>query len=184
VKEPNEVLISDPTAFDRYLQDSLNLFNDETQMFIIISSASATAVPTVVQLSAEIKIRWYKTSGEELISYVINNADLDMPSLPPLPRPSSFSLSALNINKKDKAFASPPSSIKIYLSRIDLPDLVPKSHIKNITLRSVINFDEPSFNGVGGANQAKGNTTQVEKAGEKESDKQKLRLIDKLRRSQ
>ncbi|ORY38104.1 hypothetical protein BCR35DRAFT_51660 [Leucosporidium creatinivorum] len=104
----NEIEVRDPARREEDGQRCLKLLEDDSLLWILLIGQSAQIVPHVVALAETVKRQRYKASGEELKQFIDDDGAA---------------------SSGDK-YAT-PTSIKIYLSRIDdlaafLPNYKPK----------------------------------------------------------
>ncbi|SGZ31925.1 BQ5605_C042g12043 [Microbotryum silenes-dioicae] len=127
----NEIEVRDIGKADKYSVRALDLLKDDGLLFLVLLG-SGPVVPHVVALAEKVKRQRYKTSGEELMQY-IDDGGAELSSL-------------------DK-YAT-PSSIKVYLSRIEMRDILPNykpRHAKKPDLRPPIVFGSSSAKSSGPA---------------------------------
>ncbi|KAH9829983.1 uncharacterized protein C8Q71DRAFT_788121 [Rhodofomes roseus] len=126
--EANELEVSEEGAVEDYAQFAQRLLQDEAMLFITVRSASATEVPKVLRVVEETKRLRYKSGlQEELHQYV----SYDTSNKTKGPR-------RINLNDPDpkgksrgKDGYTPPESLVIHLSKIDMPELRPRAEVKD-----------------------------------------------------
>ncbi|KAG2121883.1 hypothetical protein DEU56DRAFT_91134 [Suillus clintonianus] len=119
--EVNEVLITDECSSKDYAQYCARMLQDEAMLFISIRSSGASQVPKVLQVVEETKRIRHKAGDKDIYQYVLHDAI-------PLKGPKTINLD----DKKDKAKVkdyTPPSNIVVHLSKVDMPELRPRSAI-------------------------------------------------------
>ncbi|KAK4055916.1 hypothetical protein OIO90_003173 [Microbotryomycetes sp. JL221] len=134
----NEIEITDVERRDEDLKHCLGLLKDENLLWILLVGKTQAIVPHVVALAERIKTQRYKTSGEELNQYIDDDPN----------------------SRKQKYEA--PKSIRVYLSRIELADMLPNYNKQTKTqapaIRPAINFDRPPPKHTGTSSQAANQT--------------------------
>ncbi|GAA6060675.1 hypothetical protein JCM10212_005057 [Sporobolomyces blumeae] len=120
-----EVTSSSRDAVAAYCSRCLALLDDPLLMYIVLSPSEPNLAGTVVQLAEEVKRKRYKSSGEEVRLFVDDGEDED----------------------------EPPRDLKIYLSRLELGELLPThrrstgtttpARQANPRIRPAIDFDRP-----------------------------------------
>ncbi|BGO92602.1 hypothetical protein NBRC10512_004300 [Rhodotorula toruloides] len=149
----NEVEVTDPSpaALDAYCERCLSLLSDPSLLYLVLfaspSPNSKETVPAVAALAERVKRRRYKTSGEEVRLFVDDSGAAG----------SATEGGGKRREGKGSPLA-PPDSLKIYLSRIDMSDLLPNHHRRPSTtpVRPVISFDERTGGGKDGKQNGKG----------------------------
>ncbi|SCV75015.1 BQ2448_8044 [Microbotryum intermedium] len=120
----NEIEVWDIAKADKYYAQALDLLKDEGLLFLVLLG-SGPVVPHVVALAEKVKRQRYKASGEELMQYIDDDGT--------------------ELTSSDK-YAT-PTSIKVYLSRIEMRDILPNykpKHSKKPDLRPPIVFGSSS----------------------------------------
>lgn len=116
---------------------------DPTLLYVTLIARTARLVPHAVRLAEEIKRKRYKASGEELMQYILpldDDAPFVLPPFPPVRCPNFPILQRSSLRPRN-LFVSPPPppspqltprttdvppvSIKIFLSRLALDELLP-----------------------------------------------------------
>ncbi|TFK29766.1 hypothetical protein FA15DRAFT_663948 [Coprinopsis marcescibilis] len=117
--EYNEVVIGDEGAVLDYAEYCNNLLNDDAMLFISVKSSSPQDVPKVLQVVEETKRIRYKAGLDEdgLHQYVLY--DLEKKKGP--------RRIDLNDDAQRKAKYAPPDSLVVHLSKIEMPELKPKT---------------------------------------------------------
>ncbi|KAK4047369.1 hypothetical protein OIV83_005416 [Microbotryomycetes sp. JL201] len=121
----NEIEVTDPSKREDDLKQCLALLKDEKILWIVLIGSSKEIVPHVAALAERVKTQRYKASGEELNQYIDDDQ-----------------------SASSGKYAS-PKSIRIYLSRIELADMLPNYNRRQDKkprppVRPPINFDEPA----------------------------------------
>lgn len=121
--EVNQVLIVDECSPKDYAQYCARMLCDEAMLFISIRSSDALQAPKVLQVVEETKRIRHKAGDKDLYQYVLYDA-VQMPRKGP---------KMINLDdNKDKAKGkdyTPPSNIVVHLSKIDMPELRPRSTV-------------------------------------------------------
>ncbi|OJA11972.1 hypothetical protein AZE42_07236 [Rhizopogon vesiculosus] len=161
--EFNEVLIVDECSYKDYAQYCARLLQDEAMLFISICSSDASQVPKVLQVVEETKRIRHKAGDKELYQYVLYDTTTIPPKGPKL----------INLDdKKDKGKVkdyTPPNNIVVHLSKIDMPELQPRS--------------APSGGALGALNgQTKDGKTKESRRDQKEREKKVKESSDKEQR--
>lgn len=118
--EVNEVLIVDECSAKDYARYCARMLHDEAMMFISIRSAGASQVPKVLQVVEETKRYRHKAGDKDLYQYVLYDTARKGPRT-----------INLDDNKAKGKDYTPPSNIVVHLSKIDMPELRPRSAIPN-----------------------------------------------------
>ncbi|RPD58862.1 hypothetical protein L226DRAFT_471178 [Lentinus tigrinus ALCF2SS1-7] len=125
--EANEIEVWEECSIEDYAHYAERLLNDEAMLFITIRSSSADQVPKVLRVVEETKRLRHKSGvaeEEELYQYVIYDTDKTTPRK----GPKRINLNDPDPKKgKDKGKYAPPTSLTVHLSKIDMPELRPKS---------------------------------------------------------
>ncbi|TFK87031.1 hypothetical protein K466DRAFT_131270 [Polyporus arcularius HHB13444] len=125
--EANEIEVWEECSIDDYAQYAERLLNDEAMLFITIRSSSAAQVPKVLRVVEETKRLRHKSGvaeEEELHQYVIYDTEQSTPRK----GPKRINLDDPEGKKsKEKDKYTPPASLTVHLSKIDMPELRPKS---------------------------------------------------------
>ncbi|KAI0709639.1 hypothetical protein C8T65DRAFT_727346 [Cerioporus squamosus] len=125
--EANEIEVWEECSIDDYAHYAERLLNDEAMLFITIRSSSAAQVPKVLRVVEETKRLRHKSGiaeEEELHQYVIYDTEKSTE------RKGSkrINLDDPDAKKgKEKDKYAPPASLTVHLSKIDMPELRPKS---------------------------------------------------------
>lgn len=118
--EVNEVTVTEEGEVNDYAQHCCNLLKDDAMLFITIRSLSAADVFKVLQVVEQTKRIRHKAEEEELHQYAVyeqekpkgpKRINLNDPSRASMPLGSNY---------------SPPTSLAIHLSKIDMPELRPR----------------------------------------------------------
>ncbi|BGP25727.1 hypothetical protein Rt10032_c06g2860 [Rhodotorula toruloides] len=140
-----EVTEASPAALDAYCERCLSLLSDPSLLYLVLfalpSARSHETVPAVAALAERVKRRRYKVSGEEVRLFVDD----------------SGAATDSARRKEGQGSGSPgsaPTSLKIYLSRTDMSDLLPNHHRRPSSsssppIRAPINLDKPAGKGAG-----------------------------------
>ncbi|GAA6019586.1 hypothetical protein JCM10207_006935 [Rhodosporidiobolus poonsookiae] len=130
----NEVEVKDPSAaaVERACERCLDALKDPSLLYLALFTSSPACVPSVAALAEQVKRRRYKASGEEVRLFVDD----------------SGSGSGEGGGREGKKFAAPPTSLRIYLSRIELAELLPNHRSPapvppKPPVRPPIDFDAP-----------------------------------------
>ncbi|GAA5924191.1 hypothetical protein JCM1841_006872 [Sporobolomyces salmonicolor] len=109
----NEIAVIDSSedAFAGYCERCLSLLKDPSLLYLLLFASSPQLAQTVVKLAETVKRKRYKVSGEEVPLYVDDSGEED-------------SRTGDNRPRKAKAYV-PPTSLRIYLSRLELSELLP-----------------------------------------------------------
>ncbi|GAA5913288.1 hypothetical protein JCM6882_000054 [Rhodosporidiobolus microsporus] len=132
-----EVVDASPAAVEEYCARCLTLLEDPTLLYLVLfttpssspspypsspaSSPSLALVPAVAALAERVKRERYKKSGEELLLFVDDEggggggAEVN---------------GATGGGRGGKSFPTPPTSLRCYLSRIELSELLPNHRSK------------------------------------------------------
>lgn len=149
----NEVSVMEEGHVKDYAKYCLQLLLDDAMLFISIQSAEAPQVPKVLQVVEETKRMRYKAGDSELHQYVIH----DTPKRIPQKGPRIIKLDDQPSKSKARDY-TPPDSLIVHLSKIDMPELRP--------------CGVPSIPGHGRETDSGGGKGK-EKTKEKEKDKKK-----------
>ncbi|BGP17520.1 hypothetical protein JCM10213_008253 [Rhodosporidiobolus nylandii] len=136
--EVNEVEVRDSSqsAQDALCEKCLALFTDPTLLYLVLFTTSAVCVPAVAALAERVKRKRYKASGEEVKLFVDDSG--------------ATASGSIGGKGKQQPFAPPPSELRIYLSRIELSELLPNHRPKpppsppKPPIRPPIVFDSPA----------------------------------------
>ncbi|GJE90372.1 hypothetical protein PsYK624_065030 [Phanerochaete sordida] len=119
--EVNEVLVEGEGVVEDYAKYAEGLLKDDAMLFVTLRATSASEVPKVLQVVEHTKRLRHKAGldeEQELHQYVVY--DTDKPKGP----------KRINLNDPatplHKAY-TPPSSLRVHLSKIDMPELKPKT---------------------------------------------------------
>ncbi|GAA6049369.1 hypothetical protein JCM3770_007311 [Rhodotorula araucariae] len=136
----NEVEVTDSgeAAMDAHCERCLRLLEDPALLYLSISTTRPAAVPAVAALAERVKRKRYKLSGEEVKLFVDDNGAA-----------AGAASEGRGKSKNRQSYAPPPTALKLFLSRIDMSDLLP-NHRRTSPMRPPkppirppINFDEP-----------------------------------------
>ncbi|TNY24401.1 hypothetical protein DMC30DRAFT_166262 [Rhodotorula diobovata] len=139
----NEIEVTDASepAMEAHCERCLRLLEDPALLYLSISTSTPTAVPAVAALAERVKRKRYKVSGEEVRLFVDDDGAA---------KAHDGSERAGGKGKARQSYIAPPTSLKMFLSRIDMSDLLP-NHRRPSTpkpprppVRPPINFDEPA----------------------------------------
>lgn len=121
--EVNEVLIVDECSAKDYAQYCARMLRDEAMLFISIRSSDAPQAPKVLQVVEETKRIRHKAGDKDLYQYVLYDTVQ-------IPRkgPKTINLDDNKDKAKGKDY-TPPSNIVVHLSKIDMPELRPRSAV-------------------------------------------------------
>ncbi|EGG08340.1 uncharacterized protein MELLADRAFT_74556 [Melampsora larici-populina 98AG31] len=115
--EPNEILINEEEPIDRFIQTGLKLLSDPLLVYIYIHASTPKTIPMAVKVAESIKRTRFKDFQEDLQQYLMDDI--------------------MSRNLKGKGNQSindqkPTSNtLKIYLSRTPLDELLPKPNLKS-----------------------------------------------------
>ncbi|GAA5824020.1 hypothetical protein JCM5353_007061 [Sporobolomyces roseus] len=134
----NEIQVDSDSeeAVDRYCSKCLSLLEDAALMYLLLTPSTPQHAGTVVKLAEKVKRKRYKASGEEIKLFVDDGSDGE-------------GSSETTKKGKKKGDYAPPTNLKIYLSRLELSELLPthnrrKPSVAKPPIRPPINFDAPS----------------------------------------
>ncbi|KAG2011705.1 hypothetical protein CC2G_011793 [Coprinopsis cinerea AmutBmut pab1-1] len=116
----NEVIVTDEGSVQDYAAYCNGLLEDDAMLFISVKSSSAQTVPKVLQVVEETKRIRYKAGldeDNELHQYVLYDVEKKKG-----PRRIN-----LDDDADQKAKYTPPDSLIVHLSKIDMPELQPKT---------------------------------------------------------
>ncbi|KAF8347723.1 hypothetical protein F5887DRAFT_1258289 [Amanita rubescens] len=118
--EVNEVMVEDEGAVPDYAQYCHILLQDDSMLFVTVKSASAEHVPKVLQVVEEAKRLRHKNGqdDDELYQYVLYDNERQK-------GPRRINLDDSNNMDKYK----PPNSLTVYLTKIPMPELQPKTQV-------------------------------------------------------
>ncbi|KAI0690208.1 hypothetical protein BC835DRAFT_1365514 [Cytidiella melzeri] len=116
--ESNEVEVGEEGDVEEYAEYAEHMLRDDAMLFVTIRSASATQVPKVLQVVEHTKRLRHKAGLDEdqdLFQYVIYDTAKKGPK-------------RINLDDRAPSHASysPPTSLTVHLSKIDMPELRPK----------------------------------------------------------
>ncbi|KAJ9120081.1 hypothetical protein QFC22_002979 [Naganishia vaughanmartiniae] len=114
--DPNEMYIPASAPSEQYISRCVDMLGDDSMLFVILRSASPQAVRKVIE--------------------IVDGAK-SMSTNPILSDGNEVLTDPVRLDREKKY--SPPQNITIYLSKIELPDLQPKSNSSNASAPSVIN---------------------------------------------
>ncbi|KAG2103679.1 hypothetical protein BD769DRAFT_1506289 [Suillus cothurnatus] len=121
--EVNEVLIVDECSFKDYARYCARMLHDEAMLFISIRSSGAPQAPKVLQVVEETKRIRHKAGDKDLYQYIL----YDTVQIPHK-GPKTINLDDNKGKAKGKDY-TPPSDIVVHLSKIDMPELRPRSAV-------------------------------------------------------
>ncbi|GAA5871979.1 hypothetical protein JCM16303_000933 [Sporobolomyces ruberrimus] len=141
----NEIRIDSDSeqALESYCTRCLDLLEDPSLLYLLLttSSDSPRLSGSLVKLAERVKRKRYKSSGEEIKLFVDDSQDHV--------EAEDEGLAKNWTKKKVKGAYSPPLNLKIYLSRLELAELLPthnrqlrKNPSMRPPIRPPINFDE------------------------------------------
>ncbi|KAG6852805.1 hypothetical protein C0991_009081 [Blastosporella zonata] len=123
--EYNEITVEEEGQVQHYAEYCSRLLEDDAMLFVTICSAAAEQVPKVLQVVEQTKRIRYKaglSDETELHQYVVYDTDNKKKG----PRRIN-----LNDNVQPTTTYTPPTSLTVHLSKIDMPELEPKpTHIE------------------------------------------------------
>ncbi|KAI6121511.1 hypothetical protein F5141DRAFT_1061233 [Pisolithus sp. B1] len=160
----NEVSIMEEGHVKDYAKYCLQLLLDDAMLFISVRSAEAAQVPKVLQVAEETKRMRYKAGDSELHQYVLYDTQKEIPQR----GPRIIKLDDGPSKSKAKDY-TPPDSLIVHLSKIDMPELSPRG------VRSTPGHSRETDSG-----RSKGK----EKTKEKEKDKKKRKEKGKDKNSE
>lgn len=159
----NEVSIMEEGHVKDYAKYCLQLLLDDAMLFISVRSAEAAQVPKVLQVVEETKRMRYKAGDSELHQYVIYDAQKQIPQK----GPRVIKLDDQPSKSKARDY-TPPDSLIVHLSKIDMPELRPCG------VPSTPGHDRETDSG-----RSKGKEKTKEKEKDKKKQKQKEKSKDK-----
>ncbi|KAF8967649.1 hypothetical protein BDZ97DRAFT_1656154 [Flammula alnicola] len=121
--EYNEIIVNGEGNIQDYAEYCTKLLQDDAMLFITVKSAEAEQVPKVLQVVEETKRIRYKAGladEEELHQYVLY--DIQEPKKGPR---------RINLDDEPKDKYAPPKNLTVHLSKISMPELQPKGHMKD-----------------------------------------------------
>ncbi|KAH7885823.1 hypothetical protein F5I97DRAFT_1158855 [Phlebopus sp. FC_14] len=127
--EVNEVSVVEEGAITDYAMYCCRLVQDEAMLFISIRSADASQVPKVIQVVEETKRIRHKAGEPDLHQYVLYDTEKPKPKPAGQKGPRIINLDDEGAGAKSKGNGkgySPPSSLVVHLSKIDMPELRPR----------------------------------------------------------
>ncbi|MBW0509392.1 hypothetical protein O181_049107 [Austropuccinia psidii MF-1] len=119
--EPNELRLSHEISTVDLLKRGLDLFKDPLFLYLYVHATTPKTFKSAVDLAERIKRDHLKNSGQELYQYLVD----DIISSEISSKTHSQSLPPSNSNLKNS------NSLKIYLSRTPLDELLPKAITKS-----------------------------------------------------
>ncbi|GAA5849138.1 hypothetical protein JCM8547_006459 [Rhodosporidiobolus lusitaniae] len=125
----NEVEVTDKSegALEQYCEKCLRLLEDPTLLYLSLFTSSPLTVPAVASLAERVKRQRYKRSGEEVMVFVDDSGAGEGVASPT----GTGGVTKSDIDRKsdlgmdELPVAPPPSALRIYLSRIELSELLP-----------------------------------------------------------
>ncbi|KAG5647919.1 hypothetical protein DXG03_007843 [Asterophora parasitica] len=122
--EYNEISVEEEGKVNDYAEYCARLLGDDAMLFVTLRSAAAEQVPKVLQVVEQTKRIRHKaglSEGAELHQYVLYDTGEKQRSQGPR---------RINLDdnaKPSKSSYSPPTSLTVHLSKIDMPELQPKA---------------------------------------------------------
>ncbi|CAH7680083.1 hypothetical protein PPACK8108_LOCUS13312 [Phakopsora pachyrhizi] len=110
--EANEILVSESSTVSEACNRGLNLFKDPLFLYLFVHAPSPNSFKNAVKIANEIKQTHFKRTKEELYQYLIDDI-------------------MIKGNSKADLKNSKPNSLKIYLSRTSLDELLPTQGIQS-----------------------------------------------------
>ncbi|GLB41766.1 hypothetical protein LshimejAT787_1003660 [Lyophyllum shimeji] len=153
--EYNEVMVGDEGHVDHYAEYCTRLLEDDAMLFVTVKSAAAEQVPKVLQVVEQAKRIRHKaglSDETELHQYVVYETGEKQKG----PRRIN-----LDDNIKPSNMYSPPTSLAVHLSKIDMPELQPKPTIHDKPSKDVPSKDKGSKD-VEGKDKASKNSKKKE----------------------
>lgn len=118
--EPNEILIHEEGTIDEFVQAGLKLLSDRLLLYIYIHAPTPKTLPMAVKVAESIKRIRFKEFKEDLQQYLVDD------------------VMSRNLKGKGKQTTTTKShekptsnTLKIYLSRTPLDELLPKPNLKS-----------------------------------------------------
>ncbi|KAJ9103811.1 hypothetical protein QFC21_002273 [Naganishia friedmannii] len=142
--DPNEMYIPASAPTDQYVSRCVDMLGDDSMLFVILRSASPQAVRKVIDVADGAKKARHRKGldqeGRGLYQYVIESEESveQNKNGGGFRGPRVIKLDDSPASKQETKY-SPPRNITIYLSKIELPDLQPRSNPSNASASSVIN---------------------------------------------
>ncbi|GAA5827533.1 hypothetical protein JCM11251_003851 [Rhodosporidiobolus azoricus] len=167
-----EVVDASPAAIEAYSQRCLSLLEDPTLLYLLIfssSSSSPTLVPAVASLAERVKRERYKKTGEELLLFVDDDGADGAEGV----REGTGEGEGRGRGGR-QSFPAPPPSLRVYLSRIELSELLPNHRRKTKPppsappkppIRPPIVLDSPAGRIGGGGNSGEKDSTASSASG-------------------
>ncbi|KIJ65109.1 hypothetical protein HYDPIDRAFT_88706 [Hydnomerulius pinastri MD-312] len=118
--EVNEVTVVEEGAVKDYAKHCSQLLQDDAMLFVSVRSSDATQVPKVLQVVEETKRTRHK-AGEDMTLHQYVLYDTEKPLSHKGPRVIN-----LDDGKGKSSGYSPPTSLVVHLSKIDMPELRPR----------------------------------------------------------
>ncbi|GAA5839633.1 hypothetical protein JCM9279_006003 [Rhodotorula babjevae] len=147
----NEIEVTDTSepTLDAHCERALHLLEDPSLLYLSISTSTPSAVPAVAALGERVKRRRYKVSGEEVRLFVDDDGAARAHD------EAAGRAGGKGKGKARQSYAAPPTALKLFLSRIDMTDILPNHRRTPTTagsarrpprppVRPPINFDDPA----------------------------------------
>ncbi|KZT64601.1 hypothetical protein DAEQUDRAFT_732458 [Daedalea quercina L-15889] len=126
--EANEMEVGDEGDVEDYAQFAQRLLQDEAMLFITVRSASAAEVPKVLRVVEETKRLRHKSGVEEQLHQYVS---YDASSTTKGPRRIKLDDPDPKGKSRSKDGYTPPDSLLVHLSKIDMPELRPRAEVKD-----------------------------------------------------
>ncbi|KDR80558.1 hypothetical protein GALMADRAFT_61532 [Galerina marginata CBS 339.88] len=120
--EYNEIVISDEGSIEDYGEYCNRLLQDDAMLFITVKCSEAENVPKVLQVVEETKRIRHKAGladDEDLHQYVLYDT-----------QEAKKGPKRINLDDEAKNKYAPPKNLTVHLSKISMPELQPKGHVK------------------------------------------------------
>lgn len=174
--EANEVLVEEEGMAEDYAEYAETLLRDDAMLFVSVRSATASEVPKVLKVVEHTKRLRHKAGLDEereLYQYVVSDTDK-----PKGPR---------RINLDDPATPShktytPPKSLCIHLSKIDMPELQPKAdmsaRVRPLPPGAMPPFPPPAVEQRPSESKSSSQLKREEREREKERERMRLQELE------
>lgn len=116
-ENPNEIVVGTHTDLDAHIARACNLLEESGVLFIIIRTRKAEAAQRALQVSLGVTRFRHRQRLKELHQYVIEE------------EPEVKGPRVINLDDRKPGW-TPPPNLAIYLSTIELPDLLPANRKK------------------------------------------------------
>lgn len=126
--EANEMEVGEEGAVEDHAQFAQRLLQDEAMLFITVRSSSAADVPKVLRVVEETKRLRYKSGMEEELHQYVS---YDTSNKAKGPRRINLNDPNPKGKSRSKDDYTPPESLVIHLSKIDMPELRPRAEVKD-----------------------------------------------------